>query len=99
MPVFIGHNIEYEYMISDEEIALLAQMSRQLNGRIKEYRKDGLYHMELHMVRNGENKILTICKYSNGDKYLEATKDFWTKFKKYNGDIDLGTIFGKPIYS
>lgn len=84
----------YDFMIDDREIQKLANMSHHTKGIIEEYKSNDGYSMIFKMYDRGKESESVLIFSSDGEKYKEASKTFFQKFIKYNGDISLSNIFG-----
>lgn len=79
-----------DIVVSDSEIKALAKLSHKTNAEIIENKVSGRFMMYLKFDKDDEQTIISSDNY---EKYKELSNDFFKKFIKYGGNIDLADVF------
>lgn len=85
-----GEPIYEEMFPADEEISALARLSRTSNALLKDFKCNGKYGLVIQYEDGSEKVILAT---DTLDRYSELTKQFYSKFIRYGGDISLEEVF------
>lgn len=89
---YINNSFNNDIIISDHEIQALANLSHKVEARIREFHNNGNYFMTIAFDNNDEEIILAS---GNKDRYKKISREFFQKFIKYGGSInlDLNTVY------
>jgi len=84
---YINNSLDNDIVISDYEIQALANLSHRVEAHIKEFHNNGNYFMTITFDNNNDEEIILAS--SDKDRYREISREFFRKFIKYGGSIDL----------
>ena len=98
MAVFAEHKIQTDTLVSDDDIKHIAQLSHKYNGSIHQRKLCHRYQTVLRYVDDDNaNVFKIIIDTEDKEQFLANSKMFFRKFIEYNGDIDVGQIFGQDV--
>ncbi len=86
-----GELLDGEVFVSDKEIRSLAALSHKTNAEIVENRVANQFVMTIKFDDHSDSQ--TLIATNSVDRYKELNKEFFKRFVKYGGEIDLADIF------
>jgi hypothetical protein len=83
--------LDDEIFVSDKEIRSLAKLSKKTDAEIYEIPNAHQYQMVIKFDDDSDQQILIAA--NSRDRYKELSQEFFKKFIKYGGEIDLADVF------
>lgn len=82
--------LDSEIKVSDDEIKALAALSKKSNAEIYETVEKNIFQLIIKFDEDSEQILISNDSLEN---YLTNAKEFFKKFVKYGGEIDLSEVF------